>query len=448
MPRSPWTSPPPAPAGTPARTKVLIVALTVLIAGIALCVDRNRSGDLYLQLFTGRFISEHGFVTHDPFPTIGQGRPWLNQQWLSELGFYTAARSIGITGLTVLYAALIAAPLGLVLFCIRRKGAAMMIATAVVYVPGLLAIVHPRAAGFTLLAFCLLVALVLTVWRPHPALAGRRLRWALIGIPLLFGIWANLHGGFIAGLLLITLATVGLAADRLRGLPDAISRHRIALLALAGLLATVTATLATPLGGEIWSYVFSFRNPAISLATTEWEPATQSTPAIAYLAVVSIFAGWVWWRSPRPRRLMPPLVVGGFVLFAAVSMRNLIFVAPALAFLIACSAPDRSAPHPRSLVGLAGGAARGGAPHLRRSPGSRAKRRAGLRGGEVRAATSPEGGSHRRLCRRQLLRPVAIAPDAGGDRRLARALPSRRSCAGTTASCEAGTGTRPARSTA
>ena len=80
------------------------MALTVLVAGVALCVDRNRSGDLYLQLFTGRFISEHGFVTHDPFPTIGQGRPWLNQQWLSELGFYAAARSIGITGLTVLYA--------------------------------------------------------------------------------------------------------------------------------------------------------------------------------------------------------------------------------------------------------------------------------------------------------------------------------------------------------
>ena len=175
MPRStvhvPATS---ANAGTPARTKVLIVALTALIAGIALCVDRNRSGDLYLQLFTGRFISEHGFVTHDPFPTIGQGRPWLNQQWLAELGFYTAARSIGITGLTVLYAALIAAPLGLVLFCIRRKGAAMMIATAVVYVPGLLAIVHPRAAGFTLVAFCLLVALVLTVWRPRPGARGAR----------------------------------------------------------------------------------------------------------------------------------------------------------------------------------------------------------------------------------------------------------------------------------
>src|SRR5436190_6865024 len=125
-------------AATPARTKLLIAALTVLVAGVALCVDRTRSGDLYLQLFTGRFLSEHGFVTHDPFPTIGQGRAWLNQQWLSELGFYAAAKWVGITGVTVLYAGLIAAPLAIVLCCIRRKGTAMLVVIAALYVPGLL----------------------------------------------------------------------------------------------------------------------------------------------------------------------------------------------------------------------------------------------------------------------------------------------------------------------
>jgi MFS family permease len=350
---SPVVSAPP----TPARTKLLIAALTVLVAGVALCVDRTRNGDLYLQLFTGRFITEHGFVTHDPFPTIGHGRPWLNQQWLSELGFYTAGRWIGITGLTILYAGLLAAPLAIVLFSIRRKGAAMLIATSALYIPGLLAIVHPRAAGFTLLAFCVLVGILLAVLLPRAGIAAGRLRWALIGIPLLFGLWANLHAGFIAGLLLIGLTTVGLTADRWRGIPDAIARHRVAVLAAAGLLAAITVTFATPLEGAIWSYVVSFRNPAIALATTEWEPATQSTPAMAYLAIVSGFAVWMWWRSPTPRRLMPALVVGGFVAFAAFSMRNMIFVAPALAFLIACTTPDRSGPQPRIPIAAAAVAA-------------------------------------------------------------------------------------------
>jgi hypothetical protein len=351
--------PVPSASATSTRTKLLIAALTVLVAGVALCVDRTRNGDLYLQLFTGRFISEHGFVTHDPFPTIGQGRPWLNQQWLSELGFYAAARWVGITGVTVLYAALIAAPLAIVLFLIRRKGAAMLVATALVYVPGLLAIVHPRAAGFTLLAFCVLVALVVAAWLPQAPMGARRLRWALIAIPLLFGLWANLHAGFIAGLLLIGLTTVGLTADRWRGLPDAIARHRVALLALTGVLGATIVTLGTPLGGAIWTYVLSFRNPAISLATTEWAPATQSGPAMAYLGVVAAFAGWLWWRSPKPRRLMPPLVMAGFLLFAMASMRNLIFVGPAIAFLIACLAPDRPIAIPRLPVALVAVAAVG-----------------------------------------------------------------------------------------
>ncbi len=334
------------------RTKLLIAALTLLVGGVALCVDRTRNGDLYLQLFSGRFITEHGFVTHDPFPTIGHGRPWLNQQWLSELGFYTAARWIGITGVTILYAALLAAPLAIVLFCIRRKGAAMLIATSALYIPGLLAIVHPRAAGFTLLAFCVLVCVLLAVWLPREGIARGRLRWAVIGIPLMFGLWANLHAGFIAGLLLIGLTAVGLTADRWRGVPGAIGRHRVALLALAGLLAAIAATVATPLEGAIWSYVASFRNPAIALATTEWEPATQSIPAIAYLVFVSCFATWLWRRSPAPRRLMPALVVAGFVLFAAFSMRNMIFVAPALAFQIACSVPDRAGPQSRMPIAV------------------------------------------------------------------------------------------------
>jgi hypothetical protein len=53
---------------------------------------------------------------------------------------------------------------------------------------------------------------------------------------------------------------------------------------------------------------------------------------------------------------MPALVMAGFLLFAATSMRNLIFVAPALAFGIAWAAANRPAPSPRAAVGLAAGA--------------------------------------------------------------------------------------------
>jgi hypothetical protein len=80
---------------------------------------------------------------------------------------------------------------------------------------------------------------------------------------------------------------------------------------------------------------------------------------MAYLVVAAAFAAWIWWKAPRPRRVMPVLVAAGFIVFVASSMRNLIFVAPALALQIASSAPDRLAAPGRVVLGLAASAAAG-----------------------------------------------------------------------------------------
>src|SRR5215216_467648 len=237
------------PRPTPAPTNALIVALALLTSALALCLNRDLNGDLYLLLFSGRYVAHHGPVGYDPFPTIEHGQQWLNQQWLSEVGFYGAERIVGTTGITVLYALLIGLPLALVLGAIRRKGPVLMIVVTALYFPGILAIIHPRAAGFTLLLFSVLLLLILVAWRLDSQGAERPNAplWALLAIPMLFALWANLHGGFIAGLLGIGLVTAGLAIDRWRGLPGA-PRANIVLLGIAGVLAAAAATFATPLG--------------------------------------------------------------------------------------------------------------------------------------------------------------------------------------------------------
>ena len=143
----------------------LIGALIALVGALALCLDRVHNCDFYLSLTSGRFIAEHGFATHDPFSTVSQGGTWLNQQWLSELTFFRVFSALGPTGLTVLYAFLITMPLGLLLWLCRRKGWPMLVAVSAFYFPGVLAVIHPRAAGFTVLIFSLLVALLFLLWR-------------------------------------------------------------------------------------------------------------------------------------------------------------------------------------------------------------------------------------------------------------------------------------------
>jgi len=340
-------------------TWALIGALFVLVGALVLCFDRFHNSDLYLNLLGGRFVAEHGFVTHDPFPTVAQGDTWLNQQWLAQLAFFAASNAVGLGGLTVLYAVLLAAPLALLLWLCRHKGWPMLFAIAALYFPGLLSVIHPRAAGFTVLAFTLLVGLIFAVRKAGEGDRPARHLWpALIGILALFAVWANLHGGFMAGILLLALVTVGLAIDHWRGIPS-IPLPRIALLGLLAVAAVGTVTLATPLGSAIWDYLLSFQRlaSAISHASEEWRSVFQSPIATVYVALAAAFAVWMWLRSPRPRRATGVLVAVGFVAFAALSLRNLIFIGPALAFQIAWSAPDRSVSMIRAPLAVAGSAA-------------------------------------------------------------------------------------------
>ncbi len=343
---------------TSRSTWALIGALIALVGALALCLDRFHNGDFYLSLTSGRFIAQHGFATHDPFATVSQGGTWLNQQWLSELAFFRISEVFGPTGLTVLYAALITAPLALLLWLCRRKGWRMLVAVAAFYFPGVLAVVHPRAAGFTVLIFTLLVTLLVVLWGRGSGKAGERQGWwAPLAILVLFALWANLHGGFIAGFLLLGLATVGLAIDRWRGIPGSVPLSRVAILGLVAILAAAIVTVATPLGAAIWAYLLSFQNQAISLASTEWESAFSSPLAVVYLSLATCFAAWMWVRSPQPRRATTLLVTAGFLVFAGYSVRNIVFIGPILALQVAWTAPNRGPTPLRGPVALFGAAA-------------------------------------------------------------------------------------------
>jgi hypothetical protein len=334
-------------------------ALLALVGALAVCLDRFHNGDFYLSLVSGRLVAQHGFVEHYPFATVAKGGTWLNQQWLSELAFFRISQVLGPTGLTVLYAVLITAPLALLLWLCRSKGWHMLIAVTAFYFPGLLAVIHPRAAGFTVVIFSLLVALLAVVWRGRSgASSGRRPRWWVgVAIVALFAVWANLHGGFIAGLLLLGLVTVGFAIDHWRGIPGNLPLSRIAALALIAVLAAATVTFSTPLGAAIWSYLLSFQNQAISLASTEWESAFADPLAIVYLTLATVFAAWMWVCSPRPRRATTLLVTAGFLVFAGYSVRNIVFIGPVLALQVAWTAPNRSPGPMRVPIALAGSAA-------------------------------------------------------------------------------------------
>ena len=67
----------------------------------------------------------------------------------------------------------------------------------------------------------------------------------------------------------------------------------------------------------------------------------QSIPATLYVVVAGCSSVWLWHREPAPRAVTPLLVTAGFLVMTAISLRNIVFIPPAIFFQIARSSSDR-----------------------------------------------------------------------------------------------------------
>ena len=152
--------------------------------------------DTWSHIATGEWILDHRAVPHvDPFTSSFAGRPWTAHEWLSEALFALAYRAGGFSGVAVLTGGAFAAGVYVVVARTARSlaGPALYAPTAIslwLLAPGLLARPH-------ILALPVFALWTLGLFRardeeraPAPALAA------------LMTLWANLHGGFAAGLAL------------------------------------------------------------------------------------------------------------------------------------------------------------------------------------------------------------------------------------------------------
>ena len=275
---------------------------------------------MYWLLAAGRYTAHHGVAHRDPFLTLSHGREWFDQQWLAGLAFYAAVVAGGRTLLSVLYGLLVGfALLPLVIGC-RHKQPRQVLGAWVLSLPMLFALLDPRAEGFSLLAFAVL--LVLTD-------VDRR-RGRVWWIPVVFALWANLHAAFLVGLLFLALVVAGAEIDRRRGFAARTFSWRFVAVGLA-----LPATLATPLGIRIVDY---FRvlsaNKVLPRLTYEWDPTWQHPYTLVYPALVVAYGAWLYGHAPRPRPVEPLLVLAGFAVFATTATRQLVWLGPLCFYLL------------------------------------------------------------------------------------------------------------------
>jgi hypothetical protein len=260
-------------------------------------------------------VDVHGVTTTDPFLTIAHGGHWYNQQWLSEWLIFRLQQLGGLQLVSLAYALLLAGALIPLAWGCRQRRLGPTTLAWLVFSGSAVCVLQPRAAGFSLLAFALVLAIVQAAQRRRPL---------LLLLPPLFALWANLHGAFAAGLLLLGLLALAAAIERRSALP----------LAAAAVGATAALVL-TPLGPGLLQYMQEISsNRALPLLTNEWLPTYEHPAALALVIAFALFAGLLYRACPPPRPLAPALVAAGFVVFALTAARQAVWLGPLAFYLV------------------------------------------------------------------------------------------------------------------
>jgi hypothetical protein len=144
--------------------------------------------------------------------------------------------------------------------------------------------VRPQTISFLLFALVAYLLGLEAAVRPE-ADSRPRSSQLLWGLPFVFALWANSHGGFVFGLALLGSSLLGLLLDWLRG------QRRFPLHLLLIALLSVGGTLLTPLGIGMVDYVLGFvRHPVTRSLNVEFMPSTVRMPdGRLFFAFVSLW---------------------------------------------------------------------------------------------------------------------------------------------------------------
>lgn len=283
------------------------LALVPVLAFVALAGNYNYLADFWHHLARGQvMVAEGRLLDHDIFTFTVAGQAFQDVNWLSQVIYAVLFQWGGLALVQVINALLVALTLGwLVLLCRRRSGSLpAALAVGIFTFLGLWNVLTIRPQTFSLLLFIATLNILE---------CSERRPWLLVLPPFFLGIWANLHGAFPAGLMLVGCYLLGEGVKAWRNCQFLRNRR---FWALAGCLtACVLATLINPYGWNIYLYVGQTSNRAAARRIDEWVPPSfDQWIGIAFFVSLVLLAGLLWlnWKkAPQANRLRP---VGGATL--------------------------------------------------------------------------------------------------------------------------------------
>jgi hypothetical protein len=288
-----------------------IVAILIVFIVFILTLQMQTDLDLGWHLRYGQYFFQTGHVLRDNIISfVFPDYKWVQASWGYDLLLYQLFVRFGFIGMSVAGAMTSTLIFMILVWPIGKRNVASLIFLAAIFLSQTTPLF---AAGFrSQTPSSLLFALLIVLLSRHPIAPSNS--FALL--PLLFLVWANLHGGFALGLLLMCIMWLVQAALT-RQKNTSISMRHLIIFGLFIIL-SVLATLCNPWGIQIYRETFMHTTNINLSLIGEWTPLTTSPPNILLLVVIVTMVAYTAWRRHDISHL-PFLTAFAFATYLGIS---------------------------------------------------------------------------------------------------------------------------------
>ena len=267
---------------------VFIVLLTALSSGAMGSRLLNDAGIGWHIRAGEQMLRSHTIIRADIFSSTMNGRPWFAWEWLYDVLIAAIHARLGLNGVVLLTAAVIALTFTMVLRNVLRRGASVPVAAALLVLAVGASMIHVMARPHVL-SWLLVVIFYELLDSKQVLSAGTK--HLLLWLPFLMLFWANLHGGFLLGFVLIAIHLAGSATESLilnesRPDPALWLKHAAVGAGLAFL-----ASFLNPYGYKLYVHIFDYlSNPFLMNHISEFLSPDFHKPAARCFAILILIA--------------------------------------------------------------------------------------------------------------------------------------------------------------
>jgi len=251
----------------PSAADLIFIAILAALVFTPLSVKLLNDAGIGWHIRTGQWILSTRTVPHaDPFSSTMGGKPWFAWEWLYDIVVGRLDSITGLNGVAWFTALVIAATFAWLFRLLIARGASLPAALVLVLLALAASTIHFLARPHVL-SWLFVVAWLWILDSTELTFSSlNRLdqRWLWV-LPVLTMVWANVHGGFLLGFVLLACYWFGslwtwLSTKELRieeSLLKIAAGKRTRMLALAG-FASLLVSLLNPYGWNLHGHIFSY----------------------------------------------------------------------------------------------------------------------------------------------------------------------------------------------